>query len=194
MYRFITELNMLHRGKTAIVIGNGPSRDNYALNDLFFGCIKIGCNTAFRKYSWIDFIVFQDDEVREDCLAWAGNKIALHWQRAPSQMRVLGGLYYFTTAMPRYGRAIIFPKHYTHRLAFGSSGFIAAQMAFRMGCDKIILVGCDCCPSERKTDKYYEFRREFEYLNEYCKGHNVLLAKLGLHGCLDIPVIEEEEV
>jgi hypothetical protein len=117
------------------VIGNGWSSTYYDASKIKDDGILIGCNMAFRRFP-VDYLVWQDSSVDGECVAYPGPKITI---RRKTRMDLAGPSTYFFGFKKKQGIA-----NKDGNLRLMHSGGLALQIAYTMGCNPIVLVGCDC--------------------------------------------------
>lgn len=133
---WITDLIGIRANQVAFVLGNGYSISFYDSRKMKQNGILIGCNLSFKIHP-LDYLCWQDSGVHEECKKFQGPKVVpLHKENRETLDKET--TYYFA------GGATI-PGTVTRRLKFGHTGLLAVQLAYLMGCNPIILAGCDCC-------------------------------------------------
>lgn len=162
------------RGTPAFLIGNAPS-----LLDIDLSLIKnqfsIGINRLFPPY--VDFeptiLLWQDPEL------WYGEKHRIPKTQSIKYCRyeadVTGRFFHFKLTVGDFE----LPECASRLHGRGSSGPLAFQLAYILGCDPIILIGMDCCYVEGKTDYYGN--------NYHHKPHTLRACKKGLIWMRDCP-------
>jgi hypothetical protein len=130
--RSLAELKDAHKGRMGFVLGNGWSVTYYDTSKMKNDGILIGCNECYTKHP-IDYLVWQDSHVDEICAKFDGPKIT---SNRKGRRGLAGEDVFF------HG----FTKMNTLRNQDGSvrlmhSGGIALQVAIKMGCNPIIMVG-----------------------------------------------------
>lgn len=131
----LAELKDVHAGNIGFVVGNGWSSTYYDVDRMAEEGILIGCNQAFRKFP-VDYLVWQDTSVDGECVCFAGPKIT---SRRKGRVELSPASSYLFGFKKKDGVA---NKDGNVRLMH--SGGIALQVAYTMGCNPIVLVGCDC--------------------------------------------------
>ena len=133
-------------GVPAFIIGNGPSLANQDLS-LINNCFTIGINRAFYK---IDPIVL----LWQDLQLWHTNKHDLLKTSAIKYCRdkadIQGRFYHFKLTIGDFS----LPESASVLHGRGSSGPLAFQLAYILGCNPIVLLGMDCCYRDNKTNFY----------------------------------------
>ena len=133
-------------GVPCFIVGNAPS-----LTDLNLGPLEkfftIGINRTFYKID-TTILLFQDIQLwhTDKHRVLKTNSIKYCRDRADIQ----GRFYHFRLTVGDY----YLPEDATTLHGRGSSGPLAFQLAYVLGCDPIVLVGMDCCYKEDKTDFY----------------------------------------
>jgi hypothetical protein len=118
------------------VLGNGWSATFYDVEKIAGYGALIGCNLSFTKYP-VDYLVWQDSGIVAKCLKFPGIKIT-SLKFAKSHKKIVD---WDTTFFLQYGRR----RRDGINLFKSHSGGLALQIAAFLGCNPIILVGCDCC-------------------------------------------------
>jgi len=129
------------------LIGNGPSliKVNTKLLENYF---TIGINRCFLKIDpsilmWQDLALWVQEKKK------VSKTEAIKYCRAGSDLN--SGFYYFRLS----GSNAKLPSHPNTLFGRGSSGSLAFQLAYILGCDPIILVGMDCRYSESGLTNFY---------------------------------------
>lgn len=130
--KWIDELVDRHKGEAGFVIGNGWTVNYYNVPALKNEGILIGCNLGFKKHP-LDYVIWQDSNVDRECMRAPCVKLRL--MRKNRVPLANGEDTYFWG----FGN-----RHHSGALLHNSSGGCALQMLHWMGCNPIILVGCDC--------------------------------------------------
>tara|TARA_B100000989_G_scaffold252291_1_gene200468 strand:+ start:615 stop:1394 length:780 start_codon:yes stop_codon:yes gene_type:complete len=144
--RGLSKFKDIHKGKTIVVVGNGPSLNKTPLND-FSNCISIGMNKIdliFNKVNWRpNYVIAENNLV-----------VKQHW----NEMKI-SNIKYILSWKTRW----FIPKKYRNRFTFylnvtsnkfainaedgfGSSSTVtygALQLAYHMGAESVILLGVD---------------------------------------------------
>tara|TARA_Y100000310_G_scaffold345772_1_gene469647 strand:+ start:1646 stop:2341 length:696 start_codon:yes stop_codon:yes gene_type:complete len=133
-------------GTPCFILGNGPSlnRQNIKLLSSYF---TIGINRIFYKLD-PTILIFQDMQL------WHSDKHNVLKTHALKYCRdkadIQGRFYHFKLMTGEYS----LPENPSVLKGRGSTGPLAFQLAYLLGCDPIILVAMDCCYEEGKTDFY----------------------------------------
>lgn len=132
---WVTELIGKEAHRTAFVLGNGASSNFYMPELMKRDGVTIGCNLAFQRFP-LDYLCWQDSGVHEVCKRFPGSKVVPLRKKNRDTLN-LDSTYYFSsgTKLPNV----------TRRFQFGHTGLLAVQLAHLLGCNPIVLVGCDCC-------------------------------------------------
>ena len=151
-------------GEPCFLVGNGPSLNKHNLEPLkkYF---TIGINRTFYKLDttilmWQDLQLWHTDK----------NKI-LRTQSikyCSERSDIQGRFYHFKLAPGDYK----LPIKPTRLFGRGSTGPLAFQLAYILGCNPVVLLGMDCCYEEGKTDFYG--------VNPMHKPHTLRNCKKGL--------------
>ncbi len=133
-------------GVPAFLIGNGPSLEPIDLS-ILENYFTIGINRAFYK---IDptILMWQDAELYWNHRAEVTRLKAIKYCRDVNDPK--GRFYHFKIA----GRDFKLPDNPSVLNGFGSTGPLAFQLAWSLGCNPIVLLGYDCCYKNGKTDYY----------------------------------------
>jgi len=123
----------MYAGKAGFVIGNGVSAEFYDLNKLYAAGINIGCNRA-HETDPLHFLCWQDSGILESCAKFKGFKVTA-MKKKKREVLDPKTTFYFRLGKTQ-GETSLFRR--------GHSGLLAIQLAYHLGCDPIILVGCDC--------------------------------------------------
>ena len=155
-------------GTPAFLIGNAPS-----LSDIDLSLIKnqfsIGINRVFPPY--VDYeptiLMWQDPEL------WYGEKHRVTKIKSIKYCRtkadVSGQCFHFKLTIGSFK----LPECASVLHGQGSTGPLAFQLAYLLGCDPIVLLGMDCCYKDGKTDYYG--------VNYHHRPHTLKNCKKGLH-------------
>ena len=211
------------RGKVVFIVGNGQSKRFYNIQTLGRYGLIFAANQAFKEH-WVDLLGYRDDDMLPLCSPWPGNKVT--WIQAPERdggkyvqaAKNIYGFDYLDDKLPRLHGGDLNPNSPNHPdwgkgdfVKKGSTGFIMAQIAVRIGCMVLILVGCDCAflrgyESSKTTeddsthlrgtvlDRYQGFAEQFTGLAKYAESKGILVYKLGQFGNVEVPVIEAHEL
>lgn len=133
-------------GTPAFIIGNAPSLANIDLKPLTKH-FTIGINRAFYKLD-PTILMWQDPEF------WYAERHRVPKLKAIKYCRdkadIQGRFYHFKLKSGRFD----LPETTEALHGRGSTGPLAFQLAWILGCNPIILLGMDCCYSDGKTDFY----------------------------------------
>jgi hypothetical protein len=202
-----------HTGQTAFVVGNGASRRWYDLGAFRRLGLILGCNKAYHDFK-VDYLNFRDDDVMEDGLAFEGPKITHENVYSGQFKHLVGKTKHLYTYSYRQGNESTLnirkeKKLSSNQLGKGSSGFMSLQLARLMGCDPIVLIGCDCelLPGETSYSLTYDDTKQCglpvrynNFLNQLNWMVSVLIEegrrvfKLGALGRVDAPVCHVEDL
>lgn len=152
----------------AFIIGNGPSVNDYNLM-LLEDYFTIGINRSFQPYLSIDPTIL----LWQDVSLWNSEYHKLHNSQCLKVAR--------DTADPRrlYYNFHLKSTHFafqkqTHVLyGRGTSGPLAVQLAYAMGCHPIVLIGLDCTLGR-------DGRTDFWGTNQYWLPHTLTNCQTGL--------------
>jgi len=135
-------------GETAFIIGNGPSllENNISLIENYF---TIGINRAFRVIL-PKILICQDESLYED--SYSSIRVL---PCAKVTKKDIDNEDVFTHFTLEHGH-FCFGKDPGVLYGGGSTAALAIQMAVAMSFSSIVLLGCDCCYKENKTDFYGE--------------------------------------
>jgi hypothetical protein len=140
-HKWIDQLIDKHKGEAGFVIGNGWTSKYYDTAKMKKEGVLIGCNHGFLNHP-LDYLIWQDNNVNSDCMKAECTKICLMRKKRFHEIQP-PNTYYFG-----FGRRTILGA-----LLHNSSGGSALQLLHWMGCNPIILVGCDCALIERNELK-----------------------------------------
>jgi hypothetical protein len=149
----LSELKDIHKGDVGVVIGNGYSASFYDTARMKAdGCILFGCNYGFKIHP-LDYLLWQDSNCRKECQKFCGNKI-LPFKEHKQTGNDNDTTYYFQT-----GKLSVGVDDVACRMRIMNTGGLALQAAIILGCDPIVMVGCDCrfftgVPTEKKCRGY----------------------------------------
>lgn len=163
------------KGHTAFILGNGPSinENNLLLLEKYF---TIGINRIFKIY-FPTILFWQDKEITKSYY----EEIC----KCPS-IKVCRDIYDYSSSFTNYSLNNEFYKfHKTpwHLYGRGCSGGLAIQLAYSMGFDSIVLIGCDC--------KYIDGKTDFYGKNNFHKPHTLVhfnQAMKWVKDNIDIPI------
>jgi hypothetical protein len=144
----LRELKQRHQGRRAFVIGNGPSLNETPINALAKE-ITIGCNglfLLFDKMGWVptyytveDPLVAQDRGGRIAGIAGTTRIVPLDLQA-----QITGGSTLWVNFLRQYPGFPKFSNSFEDRVYWGGTvTYFNIQLAVHLGCNPIILVGCD---------------------------------------------------
>lgn len=153
--RNLEEFNGVHKGKTAFVVGSGPSTGMLDLEPLR-DYVTIAVNSGYVAVPFSDYFItddwsvanwsyfFKDLKESESTIAllyedMLKNQSAQFNDRAVLFRHRLG--YHITDKYEHNNRK-------NHICQARTSSGSAIHVAHIMGCDKIVLIGVDCCRSE----------------------------------------------
>jgi len=153
----IQSLHDIHAGRPGAVLGGGPSLEA-DLRQVPLGAVLISVNAHALKFIQADYVVFLDDPARdaatlEAVRSFKGIKISrlLEW----SDVNLFGAIWWS-------GR---FSSH------------LATWLACWMGCDPVLLCGCDCYQGERSVDANPRDNAYNTPLEEHLDGWREALEK-----------------
>jgi hypothetical protein len=176
-------------GTPAFILGNGPS-----LNDIdpeiLNPYLTIGINRAFYKLD-PTILIWQDVELwyteRKRILKLSAIKVCRNL--ADPQNR----FFHFKLA----NGAFKIPENAQLLHGRGATGPIAVQLAYIMGCDPIILLGCDCKHRGGLTDFYGRNRQHRPHTMRNCRQGLVWMKKTitdrRIISCSDNDVFERHD-
>lgn len=161
-------------GTPAFLIGNAPSLENIDLS-LLKNQFSIGINRLFPPY--VDFeptiLMWQDPEL------WYGEKHRIPKTQSIKYCRagadIIGRFFHFKLTLGDFQ----LPECASRLHGRGSTGPLAFQLAYILGCDPIILIGMDCCYAIGKTDYYGN--------NYHHKPHTLKACRRGLEWIATCP-------
>jgi hypothetical protein len=156
-------------GVPCFIIGNGPSLAWYDIS-LIEKHFSIGINRAFYKIDptillWQDLQLWHTD--KHNLL----KTIAIKYCRDRADIQ--GRFYHFKLSIGDYS----LPESASVLHGRGSSGPLAFQLAYILGCNPIVLLGCDCCYRDNKTNFYG--------INPMHKPHTLRNCRKGLRWIRD---------
>lgn len=174
--KLIAELANLEQGRSAFVMGNGISAMFYDTEKLKQNGVLIGCNRGW-EIDPLDYLIWQDTGVTNSCIKFSGIKCA------PIKRKKQTEIPKDTTYFYNYGHGL----DKINSLAHGHTGVHALCLAVLLGCDPILLVGCDCrlfringeWRSNRCKDKQAE---RMKYNKSILKPYNGLYTTALLYG------------
>ena len=152
------------QGVPCFIIGNGPSLNDEDISDLT-NYFTIGINRSFLKID-STILMWQDIELwyseRKNVTKQQSIKVCRH--QADPQNK------FFHFKLESSGFKL--PKHPGILHGTGTTGPLAVQFAYAIGCNPIILLGMDCHHRGNATDFYGK--------NRYHKSHTMTNCKMGL--------------
>ncbi len=154
--RWIDELKDAHKGQMGFVLGNGWSMSYYDANKMKEDGVLFGCNECYTRFQ-LDYLTWQDSKVHHGCSGFDGVKLVPRRKGFDSMLIDDDKAYFFG-----FGRL---NKANPNTIRLMHSGGMALQLAIRLGCDPIILVGCDC----RLFDMTEEDEAAYEYKSNIFK-------------------------
>ena len=134
--RQLAELKDVHKGQLGFVLGNGWSIRYYDVDKMKGDGILIGCNLSFQLYP-LDYLVWQDQNVHDKCAKFDGIKVV------PQKRRGAKDCHPDTTYFYGFGK-LEKNKHSQNSMRLMHSGGLALQLAIKLGCNPVVLAGCDC--------------------------------------------------
>jgi len=175
--KWIGELADRHKGEAGFLIGNGWTANFYDIAKMKNEGVLIGCNESFQKFP-LDYLIWQDKHMDDICMSADCIKLpSIRRNKKPLVESDRDDIYYWG-----FGRRSI-----NGALVLNSSGGCALQMLHWMGCNPVILVGCDCMmipdKSDRKLhsnifkDKQARFEKTSRVRNIIVNGHKVMSTK-----------------
>jgi len=212
----LKNLRNIHVGLPAFVFGNGYSKKFFDVEKILqAGGITFACNLA-TQYHAAHYLVGRDDadprgpvlermfQIFHGPIITKDKRLTVPQTHA---MQAHKGPIYGYKYVPRRdattNRFIVTPDKASCDLAHGSSGFLAAQIAYLMGCRPIVLVGCDCQYIEGADsgnahhkdvfddfyrDRFRDWILQFNGLAEWLRGKGVNMFQMGYHSAISVPV------
>jgi len=147
------------------ILGNGPSISDHPIKELLKDHFTIGINRAFQLMD-PTILIWQDIELWMTERANLTNLKAIKYSSTNADPR---GIAYQFKLMPGPYRI---PPNPMVLFGQGSTGPLAFQLAYCLGCSPIILLGYDCKCIEGNTDFYG--------VNKHHKSHTMPNCKKGL--------------
>jgi hypothetical protein len=132
--RWVSELIGKEANRPGFVLGNGYSISFYMPEFMHRDGVTIGCNLAFQRFP-LDYLCWQDSGVHDACMRFQGPKV-VPLRKKNRETLDKKTTYYFSSGSKL--------PNITRRFRFGHTGLLAVQLAHLLGCNPIILVGCDC--------------------------------------------------
>jgi len=182
----INELENIHKDKRCIILASGPSLHHLDIQNIKTDDIVIAINAGIVKYSKSQYFLSDDNDVQnwnywDTILPQCEAKLLLYkdkpWQKI-SSIRYERIIWYkhkcwydlFKNIYYDDGLELTKEAHLPIIGARNSSGS-AIHFAYIMGCNPIILVGCDCC---FKDDKKYFWQFEQEPIVKRLKNKDTI--------------------
>lgn len=128
------------------ILGNAPSLDDHPVHRVN-GYFSIGINRIYKRIS-PTILIWQDIELYYDSRKELLNLDSILFSRDTADPRNIA--YHFKLLNGNYK----ITQNPTILAGRGSTAPLAFQLAYCLGCNPIILVGCDCRYRELKTDFY----------------------------------------
>ena len=140
VYRKVQEFTGVHKGKPAAILGAGPSL-RHLQPEWLDGFQVFAINSAFAKYPDCDYFVTGDSRRPNH---WSWHQFQYH--RCTVIMSQIG---WWQPNLAEWAgvpkdRIVAFACDDPDTLPSNSSPHAAANIAILMGCDPIVLFGCDC--------------------------------------------------
>ena len=146
----LRDLNNVHKDQIGFVLGNGWSIRYYDVDKMKRDGILIGCNLAFQEYP-LDYLVWQDMSVHDKCCEFEGVKVVPHKRKKTCESPKT-----YTYGFGKLGNG----QHHGNNLRLMHSGGLALQLAIKLGCNPVVMAGCDCRIFEvNKQDMNYHGHR-----------------------------------
>lgn len=181
----------LHKGKTAVIVGSGPSLNNVDLS-LLENVTTIGLNRSYLKEGLrLDYLVCVNntmlEEVGEDIVSQPAKAIFIPNYFEKLWRNNVYGLSFDWDV--KFGFDLEKPIYQGHSVLF-----VALQLAYYMGFTNVILVGCDArypdavdmLPDQQRsitagsqshfTSEYWEGMTKWEAPNSEATNEAILLA------------------
>ena len=147
------------------IIGNGPSVNDHDIKPLLKNYFTIGVNRAFKSLD-PTILMWQDIELWMTERSVLPKLKAVKYSRNSADPR---GIAYQFKLMPGPFRL---PPNPMVLFGKGSTGPLAFQLAYALGCDPIVLIGYDC--------KYRDGNTDFYGINNHHKKHTIPNCNRGL--------------
>lgn len=130
------------------ILGNAPSLNNIEDMSILDNYFTVGLNRIFYKYDptvlmWQDLALWSQERAK------VLETKSIKFCREASETQ--GGFYTFFLQ----GREPKLTHDINKLYGRGSSGSIAYQFVYALGCDPIILVGMDCCYTKKGQTDFY---------------------------------------
>lgn len=150
--RFLSELVDIHKGRPGVVVGNGWSVTYYDTSKMKEDCVLVGCNLGFKIHP-LDYLVWQDARIKDECSKAPCIKVVPQRFERQSVSLPPNSTYFY-----RFGKV---GQNAIHRcsLRLMHSGGLALQLAAKLGCNPIYMVGCDCAVIDAVTEQKYRGKR-----------------------------------
>lgn len=152
-------------GEPCFILGNGPSILNHNVNLLYDRYFTLGINSSYKLLD-STMLMWQDVEFfysyRKDLTSL---KSILFSRDISDPLNIA---YHFTLQSGKFD----LPRNASVLHGMGTSGPLAFQLAYVLGCNPIVLLGCDCKHKDEKTDFYG--------VNRFHKSHTMINCKRGL--------------
>lgn len=147
-------------GVPCFIIGNSPYLDDYPIYKLK-NYFTIGINRAFKR---IDptILIWQDFNVYSENVEEFKKLKCIFYSRNIANPADLG--YNFVLEEGQYK----LPENPAFLYGRGSTGPLAFQLAYSLGCNPIILLGCNCKYKNNKTDFYGNNKYHNEFTLKNC--------------------------
>jgi len=147
------------------VIGNGPSVNDYDVKGLLKDYFTVGINRAFKVLD-PTILMWQDIELWMTERSELPKLKAVKYSRNSADPR---GIAYQFKLMPGPFRL---PPNPMVLFGKGSTGPLAFEFVYSLGCDPIVLIGFDC--------KYRDGNTDFYGINNHHKKHTLPNCARGL--------------
>lgn len=149
-------------GIPCFILGNSPALEDEDL-ELLHPFFTIGINRAFYKLD-TTILLWQDIELwyTERKRLMKMNSLKVCRDSSDPQNR----FFHFKLQPGNFG----LPEHPGTLKGTGTTGPLAAQFAYALGCDPIILLGMDCKKRGQNTDFYGRNRHHKPHTLSNCKG------------------------
>jgi hypothetical protein len=135
-HHWLNELRNVHAGKIGFVIGNGWSSTYYDTSKMRRDGVTIGCNLGFTRFD-LDYLTWQDMKVGKACSDFKGIKLCIFKHRK-KYVHDFENTYFFGLGKYPNKESKGNDIHIMH------TGGMAVQLAYVLGCNPIVMVGCDC--------------------------------------------------
>ena len=153
MYRALEEFKGCHAGRPAAILGAGPSL-RHLQPEWLDGFLVFAINSAFVKYPDCDYFVTADGRRPNH---WSWHQLQHH--KCTVMMTQLG---WWQPNLAEWAgvpkdRIVAFSNIEPLCSPANSSPHAAINIAIYMGCDPIILLGCDCCWTDDDKLHFYDY-------------------------------------